>query len=491
MNNTNRIKSFPVAKTMSLDIGTIHLIGIGGIGMSGIAEVLHNLGYKVQGSDVSDSPNVERLRGLGIRVMIGHAPENVHDAAVVVMSSAVKPDNAEVSEARALHLPVLRRSEMLAELMRLKMTVSVAGTHGKTTTTSMITSLFEAAGRNPTVINGGIINAYGTNAVLGKGEWMIVEADESDGTFIKIPSSVAVVTNIDPEHLDHYGSFDHLRDAFKQFLDNLPFYGFGVLCVDHPEVQTLAAGVTDRRIITYGLHAQADVCAVNIRPEEDGQYFDVTITDRQSGEVRSIVDIHLPMHGVHNVQNALAAVSVASELGMSDQAIIRGFADFSGVKRRFTKTGDVTGITVIDDYAHHPVEIKATLGSARQAADKKGGRVIAVVQPHRYTRLHSLFDDFCTCFNEADVVVVADVFEAGEVPIEGANKNALVEGLQRHGHKHAVALESESALAQTVAALAQSGDYVICMGAGSISKWAHALPDALAPLVAGKDKAAV
>jgi len=484
------IRPFPVSKTMSLDVGRLHFVGIGGIGMSGIAEVLHNLGYQVQGSDLSESANLDRLRGLGVEVMVGHATENVKDASVVVISSAVKPDNPEVVEARNLRIPVVRRAEMLAELMRLKMTVSIAGTHGKTTTTSMIAALFEAAGRNPTVINGGIINSYGTNAVLGKGEWMVVEADESDGTFIRIPSTIAVVTNIDPEHLDHYGSFDNLRAAFKQFLENIPFYGFGVMCVDHPEVQALVAKIADRRVITYGLSPQADVRAVNISASADGQRCDVEITDRQSGDVRVIKDVFIPMHGQHNVCNAMAAISVAKELGMPEKAIIKGFADFKGVKRRFTKTGEVGGITVIDDYGHHPVEIAATLTSARQAVKANAGRVIAVVQPHRYTRLHSLFEEFCTCFNDADVVIVADVYEAGEEPIEGANKQALVEGLRNHGHKHVIALESESQLAALVAEWAKPNDLVLCLGAGSITKWAHALPQKLEAALKDAHKAA-
>lgn len=489
--NKSPIRPFPVAKTMSLDVGLLHFVGIGGIGMSGIAEVLHNLGYQVQGSDLSESPNVERLRGRGIKVMIGQDASHVSDAAAVVISSAVKESNPEVQAARELRIPVLRRSEMLAEIMRLKMTVSVAGTHGKTTTTSMVSAMFEAAGRNPTVINGGIINAYGTNAVLGKGEWMIVEADESDGTFIKIPSTIAVVTNIDPEHLDHYGSFDNLRDAFKQFLDNIPFYGFGVMCMDHPEVQALVAKITDRRVVTYGVSPQADVRAVNVQATVDGQSCDVEIIDRQTGDVRIIAGVHIPMHGQHNLCNALAAMSVATELGMGDEAIIRGFAEFEGVKRRFTKTGEVGGITVIDDYAHHPVEIAATLSSARQAVEKNEGRVIAVVQPHRYTRLRDLFEEFCTCFNDADTVLVADVFEAGEEPIDGFCRDSLVDGLHSHGHKHALALESEFVLADRIAEIAQPNDLVVCMGAGSISKWANALPKGLEAALAKKQNSVI
>jgi UDP-N-acetylmuramate--alanine ligase len=465
---------------MPLQVGLLHFVGIGGIGMSGIAEILHNLGYQVQGSDIAENYNVERLREKGITVRIGHLAENIGEAAVVIISSAVKPDNPEVLEARARRIPVVRRAEMLAELMRLKMSIAIAGTHGKTTTTSLTAALLDSAGMAPTVINGGIINAYGTNAVLGTGEWMVVEADESDGTFIKLPISIAVVTNIDPEHLDHYGSFDGVRAAFKQFLDNLPFYGFGVLCIDHPEVQALVAKAEDRRIITYGLSPQADVRAVNIRTEAVGQRFNVECEDRNLSETVTLRDVFLPMHGRHNVQNALAGIAVARELKISDEQIIKGFASFKGVKRRFTKTGEVAGITVIDDYGHHPVEIAATLGSARQAVGETGGRVIAVVQPHRYTRLRDLFEEFCTCFNDADTVLVADVYTAGESPIEGIHRDALVEGLRRHGHKHAEALPTDAALPETIAAMAKEGDFVICLGAGSITYWAQALPAKLA-----------
>lgn len=473
------LKPLPLGKTLSLDVGMIHFVGIGGIGMSGIAEVLHNMGYKVQGSDMAESANVARLRGMGIEVQIGHRAENLGEATVVVISSAVKADNPEVVEARTRRMPVVRRAEMLAELMRFKMSVAIAGTHGKTTTTSLIATLFEAAGLEPTVINGGIINAYGTNAKVGAGEWMIVEADESDGTFIKIPATIAVVTNIDPEHLDFYGDFDQVRAAFRTFIDNLPFYGFGVLCIDHPEVQSMLARIRDRRIITYGLSPQADVRAVNLHADADSQYCDVECTDRATGEVEVIKGLKLPMFGKHNLQNALAALSVAHELGMETSAILRGLAGFGGVKRRFTKTGEVGGVVVIDDYGHHPVEIAATLSSARQARPVGQGKVIAVVQPHRFTRLKSLFEEFCTCFNDADIVVVADVYTAGEQPIEGIHRDALVEGLKQHGHRHVVALESEAALPALIAELAEAGDMVVCLGAGSISGWAGKLPGQL------------
>jgi UDP-N-acetylmuramate--alanine ligase len=465
---------------MPLSIGTIHFVGIGGIGMSGIAEILVNLGYSVQGSDIADNYNVERLRKKGATIHIGHSADNLGEARVVVVSSAVKPDNPELVAARAKLVPVVRRAEMLAELMRLKNAIAIGGTHGKTTTTSMIAALLDAAHLDPTVINGGIINAYGTNARLGASDWMVVEADESDGTFTKLPSTAVVVTNIDPEHMDHYGSFDKLRDAFRTFVENIPFYGFAALCIDHPEVQTLIARVPDRKIVTYGFSPQALIRATNLRSGPGGARFDVVITDRVTGKTRIIDDLRLPMYGEHNVQNSLAAVAVAHELGLPNDVVRNALAGFAGVKRRFTKTGEAKGVTVIDDYGHHPVEIAAVLKAARSATT---GNVIAVVQPHRYTRLSSLFAEFCTCFNDADTVIVADVYAAGEQPIEGVDKDALVKGLQEHGHRHVLALPEANALAGIVGEIAQAGDFVVCLGAGNITQWAHALP---AELEAGK-----
>jgi UDP-N-acetylmuramate--alanine ligase len=476
----SRPKAFPVARNMPLDLGILHFVGIGGIGMSGIAEILHNLGYQVQGSDLSESANVERLRGLGIHVYVGHKAEHMKDAAVVVISSAVKFDNPEVAAARAERIPVVRRAEMLAELMRLKMSVAIAGTHGKTTTTSLMASLFDAASLAPTVINGGIINAWGTNARLGSGEWMVVEADESDGTFIKLPLTIAVITNIDPEHLEYFGSFDSLRAAFHQFIDNLPFYGFGVLCIDHPEVQALIARVRDRRVISYGLSPQAEVRGVNVRRENGGQRFDIEFADGRN----SIKDIFLPMHGSHNVCNALAVCAVAQELKVSEAVLKSAFEKFEGVKRRFTRTGEVDGVTIIDDYGHHPVEISATLKAARESLEGSGGKVIAVVQPHRYTRLRDLFAQFCTCFNDADCVIVADVYPAGEEPIAGFNRDTLVEGLQAAGHRNVAALADEKGLPGMLLARAIKGDLVVCLGAGNISKWANALPQEMKTLQA-------
>jgi UDP-N-acetylmuramate--alanine ligase len=464
------------------DTGPIHFVGIGGIGMSGIAEVMVNLGYTVQGSDVSENANVQRLRDKGIKIAIGHDAANLGAAKVVVVSSAIKRDNPELKAAREKLLPIVRRAEMLAELMRLKQAVAVAGTHGKTTTTSMVAALLDAGGFDPTVINGGIINAYGTNARMGASDWMVVEADESDGTFVKLPVDVALVTNIDPEHLDHYGTFDRVKDAFLQFVENVPFYGFAVMCIDHPEVQALIGRIEDRRIITYGANPQADVRCTDIKTEGRRTLFTVHLRDRQNGEMRAIADLAISMPGVHNVQNATGAVAVASHLGISDAAIRTGLANFGGVKRRFTHTGTWNGVDVFDDYGHHPVEIAAVLKAARSIAP---GRVIAVVQPHRYTRLRDLFDGFCSCFNDADAVVVAPVYAAGEAPIVGIDRDALVEGLRTRGHRDARALAGPDELAGTIAGMVKPGDYVVCLGAGSISQWAYALPGQLAKLAGG------
>ena len=460
-------------RQLPLDIGPIHFVGIGGIGMSGIAEVMHNLGYQVQGSDLSESANVERLRGLGIAVELGHKRDHLGTAKVVVVSSAVTDENPEIRAARARLIPVVRRAEMLAELMRLRWSIAVAGTHGKTTTTSMIAAVLDSASYDPTVINGGIINAYGTNARLGAGEWMVVEADESDGTFVKLPATIAVVTNIDPEHLDHYHGFEQEREAFQMFVENIPFYGFAALCIDHPEVQAMIGRITDRRLITYGLGQQADVRGIDVAISADGASFGVQFTDRVRNKSRRIDGLHIPMPGEHNILNALAAVAVADQMGIDEVQIRQGFANFSGVRRRFTRTGSAAGITVIDDYAHHPVEIAAVLGAARVAYD---GRIVAVVQPHRFSRLRDLFEEFCSCFNDADAVVVSEVYPAGEAPIEGISRDTLVDGLRRHGHRSVVPLPSPEHLAATTCDLAGEGDLVVCMGAGSISNWAQSLP---------------
>ena len=456
---------------VATDIGTIHFVGIGGIGMSGIAEVMHNLGYRVQGSDVAEGYVIEGLRARGIPVAIGHSPDNLGDAAVVVTSTAIKRANPEVALAYERRIPVVRRAEMLAELMRLKSTVAVAGTHGKTTTTSMIAAMLDAGGVDPTVINGGIINSYGSNARLGASDWMVVEADESDGSFLRLDGTVAVVTNIDPEHLDHYGSFDAVKDAFVEFIENVPFYGAAVLCLDHPEVQALLPRVRDRRIVTYGFSAQADVRGVNVVPGAGGNLFEVIIRHRD-GSTRSIEDVSLPMAGRHNVQNALAAIAVAIELGLDDVTIQKGFGAFGGVKRRFTKVGEVGGVTIIDDYGHHPVEIRAVLSAAREGVE---GRVIAVVQPHRYSRLGGLMDEFAQAFNDADVVYVTPVYAAGEAPVEGVSAAALVDRLKSRGHRAAAEIADANALAAVLAVEAMAGDMVVCLGAGDITKWAAGL----------------
>jgi UDP-N-acetylmuramate--alanine ligase len=470
-------------KGVGTDIGTIHFVGIGGIGMSGIAEVMHNLGYKVQGSDIAEGPSVERLRARGITVHVGHRAENVDGVAVVVTSTAVRRSNPEVAAALEARVPVVRRAEMLAELMRLKSTVAVAGTHGKTTTTSMIATLLDAGGIDPTVINGGIIEQYGSNARLGDSDWMVVEADESDGSFLRLDGTIAVVTNIDPEHLDHYGDFDGVKRAFVEFIHNVPFYGAAVLCVDHPVVQAVIGQVRDRKVVTYGFSLQADICGVNIRSEDGGNTFDVIV--RQRGlEDRRIEGVHLPMPGRHNVQNALAAIAVAIEMGCSDDVIRTGFARFGGVRRRFTRVGTVElpggKAAVIDDYAHHPVEIRAVLAAAREAVAGTGGRVIAVAQPHRYSRLGDLMDDFQSCFDDADIAYVAPVYPAGEEPIPGVDHMALVAGMKARGHRAAREIAGADALAATLADEIAAGDFVVCLGAGDITRWAAGLATAIA-----------
>ncbi|WP_397542272.1 UDP-N-acetylmuramate--L-alanine ligase [Roseovarius salis] len=454
------------------DVGPIHFVGIGGIGMSGIAEVLLDHGYVVQGSDLKRSKLTARLEEMGATVFEGQRAQNLEAAEVVVISSAIKPDNPELMEARHRGLPVVRRAEMLAELMRLKSNVAVAGTHGKTTTTTMVAALLDHGNFDPTVINGGIIHAYGSNARVGQGEWMVVEADESDGTFNRLPATIAIVTNIDPEHMDHWGDFDTLRQGFHDFVSNIPFYGLAVCCTDHPEVQALVGRVTDRRVVTYGFNAQADVRAVNLTYSLGVAHFDIAI----QGEEKAIEGCSLPMPGDHNVSNALAAVAVARHLGMTGDEIRDALAGFGGVNRRFTRAGEVDGVAIIDDYGHHPVEIAAVLRAARQACT---GRVIAVHQPHRYTRLASLFDEFCGCFNEADIVAIAGVYAAGEEPIPGASRDDLVAGLIRHGHRDARAITDEADLERLVRTEARPGDMVVCLGAGTISQWAINLPDRL------------
>ncbi len=461
------------------DIGPIHFVGIGGIGMSGLAEVLANLGYHVQGSDVADSANVRRLRDKGIAVTVGHDARNLDGADVVVVSSAVKRDNPELLAARVQRLPVVRRAEMLAELMRLKRCIAVAGTHGKTTTTSMVAALIDAGGFDPTVINGGIINAYGTNARLGEGDWMVVEADELDGTFLRLPADIAIVTNVDPEHLDHFKTFDAVQEAFRAFVENVPFYGFAVMCTDHPVVQSLVGRIEDRRIITYGENLQADVRLGDLDHVNGESRFSVVFRDRAGETAHAIEDLRLPMPGRHNALNATAAIAVAHDLGIGDDLIRKALAGFAGVKRRFTRTGEWNGVAIIDDYGHHPIEIAAVLRAARESTS---GQVIAIVQPHRYTRLAALFELFCSCFNDADTVMVAQVYAAGEAPIAGADRDALVLGLRAHGHRQAIPLDTPGDIAGMVRRLARAGDMVVFLGAGSITQWAYALPAELAAL---------
>ncbi|MDR3513676.1 MAG: UDP-N-acetylmuramate--L-alanine ligase [Caulobacteraceae bacterium] len=465
-------------RPVPFDLGPVHFIGIGGIGMSGIAEIMLRIGYVVQGSDAKASANTERLEKLGARIFIGHDAAHVEGASAIVYSTAVKPDNPEMVAGRERRLPLVRRAEMLAELMRLQFSVAVGGTHGKTTTTSMVAALLDAGGLDPTVVNGGIINAYGTNAKVGEGDWIVVEADESDGTFLRLRSTVAIVTNIDPEHLDHYGDFEAVKKAFLDFVESVPFYGFAAVCTDHAEVQAMAAKVENRRIIPYGTNPQAEVRAVNVTMGASGARFDVVITPRE-GEAVTFAGLRLPMAGLHNVLNALAAIAVARELGVGDKAIRKGLDGFGGVRRRFTTTGTTGGVRVIDDYGHHPVEIASVLKAARAVTE---GRVVAVVQPHRYTRLRDLFQEFCGCFNDADVVIVADVYPAGEAPIEGVGRDALVEGLRRWGHRRVLALDGPAELAGVVAEEAKSGDLVVCLGAGDITAWAYALPGQLEAL---------
>ncbi len=463
------------ATKLPTDIGPIHFIGIGGIGMSGIAEVLMTHGYTVQGSDLKASPITERLAALGAEICIGQRAENLGSAEVVVVSTAIRKDNPELLAARRAGLPVVRRAEMLAELMRLRSNVAVAGTHGKTTTTTMVATLLDKGGLDPTVINGGVIHAYGSNARAGAGEWMVVEADESDGSFNRLPATIAIVTNIDPEHLEHWGSFDALRKGFHDFVSGIPFYGLAICCTDHAEVQALVASITDRRVVTFGFNAQADIRAINLTYDKSVARFDIAFQDTD----RIVKGCTLPMPGDHNVSNALAAVAVARHLGMNGAEIRTALASFKGVNRRFTVVGEVKGITIIDDYGHHPVEIAAVLRAARQTLGGQG-RVIAIHQPHRYSRLSNLFDEFCTCFNEADIVGIAPVYAAGEDPIKGASRDDLLAGLKAHGHRAALPVTSEDDLEALVRAHAKPGDLVVCLGAGTISGWAHGLLPRLA-----------
>jgi UDP-N-acetylmuramate--alanine ligase len=461
------------------EAGTIHFIGIGGIGMSGIAEALALQGYQVSGSDAADSATLVRLRGFGATVVAGHAAENLGEARVVVISSAVKASNPELAAARARGLPIVKRAEMLAELMRPRRAIAVAGTHGKTTTTTMVAALLEAGGLDPSVVNGGIINAYGSNAKLGQGAWMLVEADESDGTFLRLPAEVAVVTNVDPEHLDHFKTYDAVKAAFASFIANVPYYGFAVVCADHAETMAIAAAAQDRRVLTYGFAEGADVRAVGLAADRDGMTFDVVLSERMTGGAAVLRSARLPMPGKHNVSNALAAIAVARELGVADAAAVAGLAGFEGVQRRFTRVGDWNGVTIIDDYSHNPPKIAAAIEAARQVAQ---GRVIAVMQPHRFTRVRDLFEGFVAALDGADIALVSDIYTAGETPIDGITGAALVDAMRKHGHRDARYLPSPDDLPKIVHAEAKPGDYVIVLGAGSNTVWAKNLPGQLARL---------
>jgi UDP-N-acetylmuramate--alanine ligase len=466
----------PSPTRVPFDIGTIHFIGIGGIGMSGIAEIMHNLGYKVQGSDVADNANVKRLKKLGIPIAVGHDADNLKDAVVVVYSSAVKAGNAEFEAARLRNLPLVRRAEMLAEIMRLKNCIAIAGTNGKTTTTTLVAALLDAGGLDPTVVNGGIINAYGTNARLGAGEWVVVEADESDGTFLRLPATVAVVTNVDPDHLDYYGTFDRMREAFQRFVENIPFYGFAVLCLDHPEVQAMVGRVEDRRLITYGISPQADVRAASVSFSEGASHFDVILADRRKGTETRLDDMRLPMPGEHNVLNALAAIAVAHELGIDMDTIRAALGKFGGVNRRFTRVGEWNGAAIIDDYGHNPFKMAAALKAARQAYS---GPIVAIVQPHRFTRLRDTFEQFCTCLNDADAAIIAPVYPAGEQPIVGYDRDTYAEALRAHGHRSVFVIDGADDLPAMIADLAKPGGAIVCLGAGSITQWAAGLETAM------------
>ncbi|WP_039456669.1 UDP-N-acetylmuramate--L-alanine ligase [Candidatus Jidaibacter acanthamoebae] len=470
-----------------IEVGIIHFIGIGGIGMSGMAEILKNLGYQVQGSDISDSYVTERLEKLGIPVFIGHKEENVKDAAIIVRSTAINPFNPEIIAAKNLNIPIIKRSEMLAEIMRFKHCIAVSGTHGKTTTTSLVAKMLEEAALNPTVINGGIINELGTNARLGSGKFLVAEADESDGTFISIPAFVAVVTNIDPEHLDYYGSFENAKDAYFKFIENLPFYGFGVLCFDHETVREVAARVTNRLIISYGIkNKNADLVAVNINQALEEITFDVKISETLQKHLKidfnEIKDIKLSISGEHNLLNSLAAVVVALKLNISKELIQKGLSTFQGVKRRFTKVAEINGISIIDDYAHHPIEIKATLKTARKIADDKSSKVIVIAQPHRYSRLKDLMDEFSICFKEADVLYISEVYPAGEEPINGVDSQALVQNIKKTTGQEVYLLPDHNQIASILKSTIQPNDLVIFLGAGNITKWAYQLPEQLANL---------
>jgi len=440
-------------------IEKIHFVGIGGIGMSGIAEVLLNLGYKVSGSDLRASDITERLAGFGAEIGIGHKAENLTNVDVVVISSAVHDDNPEVIEARRLHVPVIPRAEMLAELMRMKYGIAIAGTHGKTTTTSMAASILGHAGIDPTIVIGGKLNAIGSNARLGQGQFLVAEADESDGSFLVLSPTIAVVTNIDADHLDHYSGIEEIKDTFVEFINKVPFYGLAILCLDDPNIRDILPRVK-KRYMTYGLASQADIRATHIRHEGFKTSFVAHYKGYRLGE------ISFPMPGPHNVLNAMACIAVALELDIPFQAIQEGFAGFGGVGRRFTVKGEPRGIMVVDDYGHHPAEIRATLAAARQGWPER--RIVTVFQPHRYSRTHQLFNEFVTAFYDADLLVLTDVYAAGEQPIKGATAERLAAEVRRHGQKEVSYIGNRELIPEHLADVVKEGDIVITLGAGNI-----------------------
>ena len=454
------------------NLGVIHFIGIGGIGMSGIAEILVQSGYLVQGSDIKASNNTKRLEKLGIEVFIGQRKSNIFNAKIIVVSTAISKNNIELVEAKKIFLPIVHRAEMLGELMRLKQSIAIAGTHGKTTTTSLIAKMIEENGMDPTIINGGIISSLDSNARMGKGDWMVVEADESDGSFTKLNPTAAVITNIDLEHLDFHKNEGNLELAFFNFLSSIPFYGFICLCTDHPRVQKLISKLEDKKVITYGLSANADVRATNIIYNNNKMNFTLSISNRRELEISSY-EIEFSMIGIHNIQNALATIATGIELKIPIEKIKNTLKTFTGVQRRFQNVGNFKNTTIIDDYGHHPVEINAALAAARLLAPKS--KIISIFQPHRYSRIKDLFNDFCSCFNDADYVFLLDVYPAGEEPLKGFESTDLKNGLLKYGHKNVSYIESKKALVRETLKIISPNDIIICLGAGSITKIANTL----------------
>ena len=449
------------------DLGTIHLIGIGGIGMSSIAEVLINLGYKITGSDIALNKNVQRLQELGVKIYIGENAKHLKDASIVVISSAIKNNNVELNAAYVKRIPVIRRADMLAELMRFKKSIAIGGTHGKTTTTSLISAILDNAKYDPTVVNGGIIEAYGSNARLGKGDWMVVEADESDGTFTRLPSTYVVVTNIDKEHLDFYGNKNNLYRAFMHFIENIPFYGVAFLCIDNADTQKLYKEIKYRKLVSYGFNNQANVKAINLSVRNGLTNFDVKIDGNEKLKNKIIKNISITMPGKHNVRNALASIALAIELGINTNIIKDTLKNFKGVERRFSIIGNKKGVTYIDDYAHHPTEISSVLEAAKSICE---GKLIAIFEPHRYSRINNLFDEFSVSFHDADILFVTEIYEAGEKNKLKINKNKIINSILSAGHKDVRGLDNFNDLLLMLENITNIGDYVIFLGAGSISR---------------------